>query len=731
MNGLRLKWAVRQERPKETPAVSQLPFYSLGRNQHKMSKEVGSGGGYGASATSGSGGAPAVSAQQQQRLQQMIALQHAHSDSMRQAKEDSPPRSAKSFASSGGGGRTVAASEQGVTTERQNSSVSSADDGGGNTRTGPAGGRSHRSPPSTVSSPVDGVNREVIISSQPMDPNLLTSLSMATPTLSNVSVAAQATKNGGITSGRGGNAGAGSSGSGSGSGSGGLPRSNSRGGGRTAEYAKLLPGGANNNSAGGKHGNIHYQDYSSQHRNQQQQPTSGYAYDLPPRSAGPPSQPELNHDDSQQFHDAASHASSYQTYGSVATAGSSVSAPGAGGGFLPQQHGQYSHHSVSSGGNGGVGPAANFSISSGQREDLSQHHFRYGDPSHAFDHDAYGDPYGHHDHHDQCICCKCCQSCGPVNPHQTENLHRSLCFGAIDGLLTGSGITAACAGLGLLTTSSASAALWAVVALCLAACASDGVCMCLGHIWSTYVITQASIAEKTEERKNFNRDRAASKARLVDMLLDRGMLKIDAMSIADTLEGYPDIFVSALVGDVGALGPGSGGSWGGSAENLRSHGSAGALGVAHTDLGSPRSGGATLGGRSSLHYGSYGQFNEFRDDPDKAALNEAVQEGWHEGIVMMLSFSALSAVPSLCFLLSSLWFPEDQNPGYPGTSQVTVAISMLSTVMLLLGIWKSRFFDSHWILFGLEAVFVLLASLATAYCIGAALQSTFDLSLSS
>ena len=458
---------------------------------------------------------------------------------------------------------------------------------------------------------------------------------------------------------------------------------------------------------------MHYQDYS-QHRRQQQpqpqpqQPTSGYAYDLPPRSAGLPPQPELDHGhESQQFHDAASHASSYQTYGSVATAGSSVSAPNGAGGYPPQQHYQQ-------------GPATNFNISSGQQ---TQHRFRYGDPSHAFDHDAYGDPYGHHHHNDQCVCCKCCVSCRPSNPHQAENLHRSLCFGAIDGLLTGSGITAACAGLGLLSTASATAALWAVVALCLAACASDGVCMCLGHVWSTYVITHASIAEGAEERKNFDRDRAASKARLVDMLLDRGMLKIDAMSIADTLEGYPDIFVSALVGDAGALGPGSGGSVAGSAEDLRSHGSK------HPELGTPRSGAGGLGGRSSLHYGSYGQFDEYRDDPDKAALNDAVQEGWNEGIIMMLSFSSFSVLPSLCFLLSSLWFPENQDPSYPGTSQVTVAISMLSIVMLLLGIWKSRFFDSHWILFGLEAVFVLLASLATAYGIGAALQKNFDLVL--
>jgi hypothetical protein len=33
------------------------------------------------------------------------------------------------------------------------------------------------------------------------------------------------------------------------------------------------------------------------------------------------------------------------------------------------------------------------------------------------------------------------------------------------------------------------------------------------------------------------------------MLLQKGMLKIDAMSIADTLDGYPDLFVSALTGE--------------------------------------------------------------------------------------------------------------------------------------------------------------------------------------
>jgi hypothetical protein len=49
----------------------------------------------------------------------------------------------------------------------------------------------------------------------------------------------------------------------------------------------------------------------------------------------------------------------------------------------------------------------------------------------------------------------------------------------------------------------------------------------------------------------FHMDKSMAKARLVDALMGpggAGMLKIDAVSLADTLVGYPDLFVSALLG---------------------------------------------------------------------------------------------------------------------------------------------------------------------------------------
>ena len=50
----------------------------------------------------------------------------------------------------------------------------------------------------------------------------------------------------------------------------------------------------------------------------------------------------------------------------------------------------------------------------------------------------------------------------------------------------------------------------------------------------------------------FHLDRARSKACLINALMvSGGMLKIDAVSLAETLEGYPDLFVSALLGGGG------------------------------------------------------------------------------------------------------------------------------------------------------------------------------------
>eukprot|EP00566_Odontella_aurita_P012150 CAMPEP_0113549644 /NCGR_PEP_ID=MMETSP0015_2-20120614/13549_1 /TAXON_ID=2838 /ORGANISM="Odontella" /LENGTH=487 /DNA_ID=CAMNT_0000450379 /DNA_START=309 /DNA_END=1769 /DNA_ORIENTATION=+ /assembly_acc=CAM_ASM_000160 len=221
------------------------------------------------------------------------------------------------------------------------------------------------------------------------------------------------------------------------------------------------------------------------------------------------------------------------------------------------------HLGAAGGAAGGGGSQQGLSLgamgSNLQHSHHSEHRFHYGNPDHAHHYnDGYSSefPYQHGDEPSGPSCGlfhaigSCLYRLGTA-----ENLHRSLCFGAIDGMLTGSGITAACAGLGYLSPAAKMSERLVVAALSLAACTSDGVCMAIGHVWSTYVLHHASLNERREERTHFAQDRAEAKARLVEMLIGRGMLKIDAMSVADTLEGYPDIFVSALVGDTGhALG---------------------------------------------------------------------------------------------------------------------------------------------------------------------------------
>lgn len=294
-----------------------------------------------------------------------------------------------------------------------------------------------------------------------------------------------------------------------------------------------------------------------------------------------------------------------------------------------------------------------------------------------------------------------------------DNIRRSLCFGAIDGILTGSGISAACAGLGILNAMSEPKALWAVAALSLAACSSDGVCMAIGHVWSTFILQRSSLLERRDERLAFNNDRAACKVRLVDMLLSRGMLKIDAATVADVLEGYPDMFVNAIVGESGPLGPG---------------GSLGSGEVAHHHDDYLTNSGRSL--RSSLHEGSYGQFDEYRENPEKKALDDAMKDGWSEALIMMVSFSSFSTIPSLSYLLALRLFPVDTEDPYNqgNLSSITVAIAMVASIMLLLGVWKSKFFhDAHFMVFGIETVLVLFTCLFTGYFAGVAFKNEFQL----
>ena len=276
------------------------------------------------------------------------------------------------------------------------------------------------------------------------------------------------------------------------------------------------------------------------------------------------------------------------------------------------------------------------------------------------------------------MCCSCiwkiiymCFCCCSTDAIEEEQLHRSFCYGAIDGMLTGSGIVAAFCGMNVLAPTSTLAIRSFVVAFSAAACFADSLCMALGHVWTTHVMVTASARERTEQRMAVEKNKAGVKGKLVDMLLERGMLKIDAMSLADTLEGYPDMFVSALVGDAliaGGVGGASESSLDGSARHSRhaSGGSGGGTGASRTWSG-PHShwSGADDYARQPLtdHHESGGNGNflfwkfpsygrhmvelEGELDPEVAFVATAMTESRREGLFMMMGFSLFAVVPSL------------------------------------------------------------------------------------
>jgi hypothetical protein len=292
----------------------------------------------------------------------------------------------------------------------------------------------------------------------------------------------------------------------------------------------------------------------------------------------------------------------------------------------------------------------------------------------------------------------CLQTCfDSLRNTANDSLHQSFCFASIDGMLTGAGLVAAFLGMGVLNPRRELH--FFVVAFSLAACFSDALCMAVGHVWSTFVLTNASAKERRMERLSFETSRADCKAKLVDLLLSRGMLKIDAMSIADTLEGYPDIFISTLVGDAGLLG-----------EDALLPSSSNLFEQEQTTF-SP-----LLRMRQSL-----GRFNIDQElDAEASGVRLALAESRKEAIIMMMSFTMFSVMPSLIFTwLSHVMNVSVKHRASGGTSVTSIAVSLLSLIMLLLGFWKSRFFtDCHWILFGIETVVVLWMCTLSAYFIG-------------
>ena len=272
-----------------------------------------------------------------------------------------------------------------------------------------------------------------------------------------------------------------------------------------------------------------------------------------------------------------------------------------------------------------------------------------------------------------------------------DHLARSFCFGAIDGLLTGTGILFAFMGMDILSSSSNDASKRFCLIFTTAACCADALCMALGHVWTTFIVLQAQAKEKRQAREHLINSKAHAKGQMVDLLLSKGMLKIDAMSLADTLEGYPDLFVNVLTSE--SL----------QTDNLSS---------------------ACTNPLQTPVYESYGQLSSYDMDPVGYAVMEATHESRVESLAMLLGFATFAVVPSFMFC----WMKtEDIDSSSPSTVHaITILTLIVCAVMWLLGVWKSRFLDQHtWVLFGFETVLVLLLCMACSYGSGRLLTIWF------
>ena len=324
-------------------------------------------------------------------------------------------------------------------------------------------------------------------------------------------------------------------------------------------------------------------------------------------------------------------------------------------------------------------------------------------------------------------CCCCCLVQPTISLISQEHLQRSFCYGALDGLLTGSGIAAACVGLLSGISGSVSTATWTlrlgVVLLTAAACGADAVCMALGHMWTNHVVAVGHSHEHTQAllRLTHPQDRAEAKATLVDMLLAKGMLKIDAMSLADTLEGYPDLFVRTILGDSLLNG-----------DELNSNSSPqrplkdesetetdNDSGVEFTD--------ATPSTQHQRHGGAAAGLNDL-DDHDQHPW-AVLAESRKEGLFMLLGFATFAILPSLLWLWFPLLLPADEDEDTSSLLPTLLIFIFIAIIMWILGVWKSHYYFHHhnkyWLLFGLETVLVLMVCVGVSYSVGHGLSSYF------
>eukprot|EP00977_Amphora_coffeiformis_P018935 scaffold6807_cov220-Amphora_coffeaeformis.AAC.3 len=299
----------------------------------------------------------------------------------------------------------------------------------------------------------------------------------------------------------------------------------------------------------------------------------------------------------------------------------------------------------------------------------------------------------------------------------SEELHRSACLGAIDGLVTGASLVAALYGLQVWTPlhSAEAVRVW-LLAVSTAVAAAEALCMAAGHVRTVQQHALLAWQSRQEVTLEVQTNRAAAKGHLVDLLLQRGLLKIDAMSIADTLEGYPDVCVSLLAGE-GLDAPQGAGS-GLSGDNMA----------------------ALLHGHVQPDWHHYDEL----DDPEGNGSNsrvvrKAVSEAWTEAVGMMFGFGIAAIVPALVVWRVLPAAPTSHQefsyvtssfhdvPDHAGSEQfmepTTLLALVLSLIMLVLG-WLKAFLTSSTSYFStiIEGILLLWLSLGTAYGMGAALR---------
>ena len=157
------------------------------------------------------------------------------------------------------------------------------------------------------------------------------------------------------------------------------------------------------------------------------------------------------------------------------------------------------------------------------------------------------------------------------------------------------------------------------------------------------------------------------------------------------------------------------------------------------------------GGFESWKFPSYGQFNDVDHDPETSNVNTILKESQVEGVFMMIGFALFANLPCLLWLVlpcllvteptsagtslathaatkvatglattttTSAAAAAGQSMGGQVISLSSVVVSICGIVMWFLGVWKSRFMNSNWIMSGVENVVVLLACVMAAYGVG-------------